>query len=40
MHSDSNVEKEAVDDLALYCIDCGALLSRSDDRCYCCGEYQ
>jgi hypothetical protein len=25
---------------ALYCIDCGALLDRSDRKCYRCGAFQ
>jgi ribosomal protein L40E len=24
----------------LYCIECGAMLDRRDERCYRCGEYQ
>lgn len=37
----SNDTTETPDtDMTLYCIECGQLLDRNDDRCFTCGEYQ
>jgi len=39
MESEQGTTEEG-DPFPLYCVDCGQLLDRQDERCFTCGAYQ